>query len=134
MVRKQAPVAAPAAPVAAPAAPVAAPAAPVAAPAALSIMGTDCTLTKSQAALTTAKHGGRVMPGQQGVQYTIGGKPYKVRTTTNAAQWAAVQAAMQANGGSCTVAQVAAQGLPLTLCAPFVAYAVNRGWLAPVPA
>ena len=131
---------APAAPAAqAPAAPVAAaPAAPVAAapaaPVAVTIAGAAVTLTKSQVALTTAKHGGRVMPGQSGIAYTLGGKPYRVRTATNAAQWAAVLAAMQANGGSATVPQVVAAGCPLTLAAPFVAYAVNRGWLAPVAA
>jgi hypothetical protein len=138
---------APAAPAAqAPAAPAAqapaaqapaaqAPAAPAAqAPAPVVIAGNQVTLTKSQIALQNAKHGGRVMPGQAGVAYTLGGKPYKVRTSTNAAQWAAVLAAMQANGGTATVPQVVAAGCPLTLAAPFVAYAVNRGWLAPVAA
>ena len=108
-----------------------APAAP-AAPVAATIAGQAVTLTKSQAALTTAKHGGRVMPGQAGVAYTLTGKPYRVRTDTNNKQWAAVLAAMQQNGGTCTVPQVVAAGLQLTLAAPFVNYAVTRGWLAPV--
>jgi hypothetical protein len=69
------------------------------------------------------------MPGQVGKQYTLGGKPYRVRTATNAAQWNAVLAAMQAGGGTATVEGMVQQGFPLTLAAPFVAYAVNRGWL-----
>jgi len=110
---------------------VEAPTAPVAveAPAPVAVAGQEVTLTKSQQALMTAKHGGRVMPGQVGKQYTIGGKPYRVRTATNAAQWNAVLAAMHAGGGKATVADMADKGFPLTLCAPFVAYAVNRGWL-----
>jgi hypothetical protein len=103
--------------------------APVAAPAPVVVAGAEVALTKSQQALLTAKHGGRVMPGQVGKQYTLGGKPYRVRTATNAAQWNAVLAAMQAGGGTATVEGMVQQGFPLTLAAPFVAYAVNRGWL-----
>ena len=105
-----------------------APVAPVA-PAPVMVAGTEVQLTKSQVALTTAKHGGRVMPGQVGKQYTVGGKPYRVRTATNAAQWAAVLAAMQKGGGKATVEAMVAEGFPLTLAAPFVSYATNRGWL-----
>lgn len=98
-------------------------------PAAVVVAGTEVTLTKSQVALTTAKHGGRVMPGQAGKHYTVGGKPYRVRTATNAAQWNAVLAAISAGGGRATVEEMVAQGFPLTLAAPFVSYATNRGWL-----
>ena len=115
----------------APVAPVETLEAPVAfvAPAPVMVAGTEVQLTKSQVALTTAKHGGRVMPGQVGKQYTVGGKPYRVRTATNAAQWAAVLAAMQKGGGKATVEAMVAEGFPLTLAAPFVSYATNRGWL-----
>ena len=108
-----------------------APVAPVVAPAPAPVMvaGTEVALTKSQVALTTAKHGGRVMPGQVGKHYTVGGKPYRVRTATNAAQWAAVLSAMQKGGGKATVEAMVAEGFPLTLAAPFVSYATNRGWL-----
>jgi hypothetical protein len=100
-----------------------------AAPAPVVVAGTEVTLTKSQVALTTAKHGGRVMPGQAGKHYTVGGKPYRVRTATNAAQWQAVLSAMQKGGGKATVEAMVAEGFPLTLAAPFVSYATNRGWL-----
>ena len=128
MARKQTPKA----PVAeAPVAPVAE--APVAeapaAPAAVVVAGTEVTLTKSQLALTTAKHGGRVMPGQTGKHYTVGGKPYRVRTATNAAQWNAVLSAISKGGGKATVEAMVAEGFPLALAAPFVSYATNRGWL-----
>ena len=100
-----------------------------AAPAPVVVAGTEVTLTKSQVALTTAKHGGRVMPGQAGKHYTVGGKPYRVRTATNAAQWQAVLSAMAKGGGKATVEAMVAEGFPLTLAAPFVSYATNRGWL-----
>ena len=133
MARKQTPKApvaeAPVAPVAeAPVAEAPAAAAP-AAPAAVVVAGTEVTLTKSQLALTTAKHGGRVMPGQTGKHYTVGGKPYRVRTATNAAQWNAVLSAISKGGGKATVEAMVAEGFPLTLAAPFVSYATNRGWL-----
>jgi hypothetical protein len=96
------------------------------------VAGTEVTLTKSQVALTTAKHGGRVMPGQVGKHYTVGGKPYRVRTATNAAQWQAVLSAISKGAGKATVDGMVAEGFPLTLAAPFVSYAVNRGWLAEV--
>lgn len=100
-----------------------------AAPAPVVVAGTEVTLTKSQVALTTAKHGGRVMPGQAGKHYTVGGKPYRVRTATNAAQWNAVLSAISKGGGKATVEAMVAEGFPLTLAAPFVSYATNRGWL-----
>lgn len=99
------------------------------APAPVVVAGTEVTLTKSQVALTTAKHGGRVMPGQAGKHYTVGGKPYRVRTATNAAQWNAVLSAISKGGGKATVEAMVAEGFPLTLAAPFVSYATNRGWL-----
>ena len=100
-----------------------------AAPAAAVVAGTEVTLTKSQLALITAKHGGRVMPGQTGKHYTVGGKPYRVRTATNAAQWQAVLSAISKGGGKATVEAMVAEGFPLALAAPFVSYATNRGWL-----
>ena len=140
MARKQTPKApvaeAPVAPVAeapvaeAPVAEAPAAAAPAAAaPAPVVVAGTEVTLTKSQLALITAKHGGRVMPGQTGKHYTVGGKPYRVRTATNAAQWQAVLSAISKGGGKATVEAMVAEGFPLALAAPFVSYATNRGWL-----
>ena len=126
--KSQAPVAPVETPVVeAPVAPVVAEAPVVPAP--VMVAGTEVTLTKSQVALTTAKHGGRVMPGQAGKHYTVGGKPYRVRTATNAAQWNAVLSAINKGGGKATVEAMVAEGFPLTLAAPFVSYATNRGWL-----
>jgi hypothetical protein len=64
--------------------------------------------------------------------YTLG-KPYNVRPNTaqnNAASWQAITAALQANGGTATRAQLLAAMQPLNH-APMVGYAIRRGWLAP---
>jgi hypothetical protein len=64
------------------------------------------------------------------------GKPYNVRQGTarnNAAAWQAVQAALAANGGTATVAQLQAALQPLNNT-PFVQYLVRRAWLVPVKA
>jgi hypothetical protein len=61
------------------------------------------------------------------------GKPYNVRPNTaqnNAASWAAITAALQANGGKATRAELLAAMQPLNH-APMVGYAIRRGWLAP---
>lgn len=64
---------------------------------------------------------------QGGVSYTTTGLPYNPAPGhVNATQWAAVQAALAANGGAATVAQVAAAftaaGLAAGLAAPFIKY------------
>jgi hypothetical protein len=92
------------------------------------VAGETVTLTKSQTALMGVKHGGRTLPGQ----YALGGKEYKVRSATNLAQWNAVLAAIQKGGGAATVPAIVEEGFPLTLAAPFVAYATARGWLRQV--
>lgn len=93
----------------APAAPQAAPATPAAAPSA----------APTNAALA--------------VVYKAG-KPYNVRAGTaqdNSRSWAAVQAVLQASGGQATRAEIVAAVTPYNH-APFVGYAIRRGWLAPV--
>jgi hypothetical protein len=98
------------------------------APAPVVVAGETVTLTKSQTALMGVKHGGRVLPGQ----YALGGKEYKVRSATNLAQWNAVLTAIRKGGGAATVPAIVEEGFPLTLAAPFVAYATARGWLRQV--
>lgn len=71
--------------------------------------------------------------------YTLGGKAYAPAANhINAVQWQAVQAAIAANGGSATVAQIAAQfatlGLAAGLASGFVAYRAKAGSLAQVAA
>lgn len=59
------------------------------------------------------------------------GKPYAPRATTaqgNATTWAAIQAAMAANGGNCTMAQLQQAVAPYNH-APFIGYCLRRGWL-----
>lgn len=105
-----------------------APAPEAQAPAPVVVAGETVTLTKSQTALMGVKHGGRVLPGQ----YALGGKEYKVRSATNLAQWNAVLTAIRKGGGAATVPAIVEEGFPLTLAAPFVAYATARGWLRQV--
>ena len=62
-----------------------------------------------------------------GVSYTLTGTAYAPQAGhVNAVQWQAVQAAMAANGGQATVAQIAqcfaAAGLPAGLATGFVVY------------
>mgnify|MGYP001567603719 CR=1 FL=1 len=64
------------------------------------------------------------------------GKPYNVRPGTaqdNSRSWAAVQAVLQANGGQATRGQIVAAVQQFNH-APFVGYAIRRGWLAPAGA
>ena len=64
------------------------------------------------------------------VLYTAG-KPYNVRPNTarnNAAVWQAIQAALAANGGTATMAQLTAACQPHNNT-PFVGYCLRRGWL-----
>lgn len=71
-------------------------------------------------------------------QQVVGlGKPYNVRAGTqfnNVRSWQAVVAFLQANGGQCTVAQLAAHLAQLHNHANFAGYCVRRGYLAPVQA
>jgi len=62
------------------------------------------------------------------------GKAYNVRTGTaqdNARSWQAIQAVLQANGGQATAAALTAAVTQYNH-APFVRYAIRRGWLTPV--
>ncbi len=64
------------------------------------------------------------------------GKPYNVRPGTaqdNSRSWAAIQAVLQANNGQATRADLVAAVTPFNH-APFVGYAIRRGWLAPAQA
>ncbi len=59
------------------------------------------------------------------------GKPYNVRPGTqqdNARSWAKVQECLNANNGQATREQLTAAVTPFNH-APFVAYAIRRGWL-----
>jgi hypothetical protein len=99
----------------APAAPQAAPTAPATAPAP--------TATPASAA-----------PANAALQVVYkAGKPYNVRGGTaqdNSRSWAAVQSVLQANGGQATRGQIVAAVQQFNH-APFVGYAIRRGWLAP---
>jgi hypothetical protein len=87
-------------------------------------------LTKSQQAFATAKRPVQVAPKLAAANLQLGTVAYKVRSGNNAHWWAAVQAALAANSGKATADQMVAAGA----CPKFVGYAVNRKWLAPVPA
>lgn len=61
------------------------------------------------------------------------GKPYNVRPDTaqdNARTWDALSAKLSASGGQCTRADLVAVAQQFNH-APFVGYAIRRGWLAP---
>jgi hypothetical protein len=61
------------------------------------------------------------------------GKPYNVRAGTaqdNSRSWQAIQQVLQASGGAATRAALTAAVTPFNH-APFVGYAIRRGWLAP---
>lgn len=61
------------------------------------------------------------------------GKPYNVRIGTaqdNARTWDAVQKCLTEKGGQCTRAELVAAVQQFNH-APFVAYAIRRGWLVP---
>jgi hypothetical protein len=76
----------------------------------------------ASAAPVVALRGG---PAVQAV--TLGAKPYRVTAPHNVAWWQAITAALQANDGTATVAQVtAAAGCPLT----HLGYLLRRGHLA----
>lgn len=64
------------------------------------------------------------------------GKAYNVRNGTaqdNVRSWQAIQAVLQANGGQATRADITAAVTPYNH-APFVGYAIRRGYLVPVTA
>ena len=61
------------------------------------------------------------------------GNAYSGNVAHNAAQWQAVQAALQAAGGKATAAQLqaaAVQGGNVAYLPSFVRYAYKQGWLA----
>lgn len=62
------------------------------------------------------------------------GKPYNVRPGTaqdNSRTWAALSAKLAENSGQCTRAELVAVAQQFNH-APFIGYAIRRGWLAPV--
>jgi hypothetical protein len=108
---------------------VAVPATTVAVPA--QYMGLPfASLTKSQQSFATAKRPVQVAPKLAAATLQLGTVAYKVRSGNNAHWWQAVGTALAANSGKATAAQMVAAGA----CPKFVGYAVNRKWLASVPA
>lgn len=88
----------------------------------------------AQAAPTTPAAAPSAAPTNAALQVVYkAGKPYNVRPGTaqdNSRSWAAVQAVLQANGGQATRAEIQAAVAQFNH-APFVGYAIRRGWLAP---